>query len=117
MPVLAIGIPAVTFGLLHMEPVQTPFAMILGGWLGFLAWRAGSIRIAIAGHAFNNAVSTLIAIRYGADASIAVYAEPPVLVLTVLSAASLVVGLVLLRRVPRPPRPTGATKSATISTS
>lgn len=116
-PAAAIAIPAVTFGLVHFDPMQSPFAAVLGAWLGFLAWRHGSIRIAIAAHALNNFVSMLIALRYGADAPASVYAEPVVAAVHVLAAASLVVGLVLLRRAPRPPRPTSATKSATISTS
>jgi membrane protease YdiL (CAAX protease family) len=56
---LAIGVTALLFALLHMDPVQSTFALFMGLWLGEVADRTGSIWPAVAGHAFNNGVATV----------------------------------------------------------
>jgi uncharacterized protein len=55
----AIGATAAAFGLMHMDPIQGPFAMFAGLYLGYLAEVTGSIRPAIAAHAVNNCLSVL----------------------------------------------------------
>jgi membrane protease YdiL (CAAX protease family) len=51
---VSIAIAGVLFALAHGE-VQYALAVLpLGLWLGFVAWRTGSIRLAIACHAANN---------------------------------------------------------------
>jgi membrane protease YdiL (CAAX protease family) len=56
---LAIGVTSLLFALLHMDLVQSTFALTMGLWLGEVADRTGSIWPAAAGHAFNNGVATL----------------------------------------------------------
>lgn len=50
----AVGLSAVAFGLFHMDPVHGAAALVLGLYLGTVAWRAGSARPAIVCHATNN---------------------------------------------------------------
>jgi membrane protease YdiL (CAAX protease family) len=56
---LAILVTSLLFALLHMDPVQSTFALTMGLWLGEVADRTGSIWPAVVGHAFNNAAATL----------------------------------------------------------
>jgi len=56
---LAVGMTALLFALLHMDLVQSTFALAMGLWLGEVADRTGSIWPAAAGHAFNNGVATV----------------------------------------------------------
>lgn len=58
-PAWAIGITAVAFGALHADPVQTPFAIVIGVALGYVTERAGSIRPAIVCHIINNMISVM----------------------------------------------------------
>jgi uncharacterized protein len=55
----AIGITASLFGAFHADPVQSPFAFLIGLSLGYVAVRMGSIRPAIVCHAVNNLISVL----------------------------------------------------------
>ena len=57
---LALLTASVMFGLLHMDLVQSPMAVLLGLWLGEVADRTGSIWPAIVGHTFNNAAATVL---------------------------------------------------------
>lgn len=50
---------AFVFGLVHMDPPQAIGAMMAGGFLGWVAYRAGSILPAIAAHVTNNALAWL----------------------------------------------------------
>jgi membrane protease YdiL (CAAX protease family) len=56
-PVWGIGITAVMFGLIHMDPVQTPDMILVGSYLGWAAWRSGSTRTSVICHLVNNAVA------------------------------------------------------------
>jgi membrane protease YdiL (CAAX protease family) len=49
-----IGISAVMFGLIHMDPVQTPDMVFLGSYLGWTAFRIGSTRTSMGCHLINN---------------------------------------------------------------
>lgn len=60
---LAIGGSALCFGLAHVEPIHAAAAALLGGYLGFVAVRAGSVWPAIACHLANNAVG--VAAQWG----------------------------------------------------
>ncbi len=53
----AIGVTALAFGLMHLDPVHGAFALAVGLYLGWLTELAGSIRPAIAAHAANNLLS------------------------------------------------------------
>jgi membrane protease YdiL (CAAX protease family) len=51
---IGIVVTAALFGLLHMDPVQSVFAFGVALFLGWITERTGSIRPAMASHAFNN---------------------------------------------------------------
>ena len=53
-PAGAIGAGALLFGALHLEPVHAAFAVVLGVYLGIVAWWADSTRAAIGCHVVNN---------------------------------------------------------------
>jgi membrane protease YdiL (CAAX protease family) len=51
---LAIGLAALFFGGLHLDPIHAAFAAVLGLYLGAAAWLAGSTRASILCHVVNN---------------------------------------------------------------
>jgi membrane protease YdiL (CAAX protease family) len=57
----AAGIPlaALAFGLLHLDPVHSPAAFVLGLYLGAVAWRADATWPAMACHVANNCAAAL----------------------------------------------------------
>lgn len=57
---LSIGVSAVLFGLIHINPAQVVFATILGVTLGILYWKTRNIWLCAIVHIFNN---TTIAIE------------------------------------------------------
>jgi uncharacterized protein len=58
-PAAAIATASVAFGILHMDWVHSPVAGLLGLYLGWIAWRSGSIVPAIVAHVVNNAMAVL----------------------------------------------------------
>lgn len=50
----AVGVAALVFGALHVDPLHALVAVVLGTYLGTVAWLAGSVRLAIACHVLNN---------------------------------------------------------------
>ena len=56
---MAIGVTSVLFALLHMDPPAMALALVLGVWLGIVAWRTGSIWPGIAIHASINGLWNL----------------------------------------------------------
>lgn len=95
----AITMTAAAFGLMHMDPIQSPFAMLVGLYLGWLTERTGSIRPAIAAHAVNNCFSVAAARYLGGDVPTGVAIGQIAGSLVVLAAAV----LVLRERAPRQP--------------
>jgi sodium transport system permease protein len=55
-PGAAIAITAAVFGLYHVDIYRLLPTTLLGGMLGFIAWRSGSLGPAILAHFVNNAV-------------------------------------------------------------
>lgn len=55
----AVGVvgAALAFGLMHLDPLHTPLAFLMGLLLGWAAWRTGTIVTGVVAHAVNNAVS------------------------------------------------------------
>jgi membrane protease YdiL (CAAX protease family) len=102
----AIAISAISFGLFHADPVQTPFAIVMGVALGYVAECAGSIRPAIVCHMFNNLVS-VIGSRFTDDEK---QTSVEWIVVAVGIAAS-VSGVHWLRREARAKSPESATES------
>ena len=56
---IAVGVSALMFGLMHTTLYQIPFAFLLGLVFGYVVVRTGNIRIAMALHFCNNAMSVL----------------------------------------------------------
>lgn len=59
-PLKAIGISALIFGLIHVNPAQVLFACFLGIVFGWLYYRTGSIIPGMAGHVLNNSVAAVL---------------------------------------------------------
>lgn len=57
----AVGLAALIFGLLHLDPVHALFAVFLGLYLGIVACWAGSTWPSIFCHGVNNALAVLLA--------------------------------------------------------
>lgn len=53
-PWVAIGISALAFGIIHMNPAQIFFATIIGLLLGTLYWKTGNILLPALVHIINN---------------------------------------------------------------
>lgn len=66
-PGAAIGLSAVAFAALHLDPVRLPGLLFLGALYGWLTWRSGSIYPAVLAHAVNNAAAMAQAL--GGDAA------------------------------------------------
>ena len=58
-PIPAILLASVFFGALHMDPIHSAFAAILGVYLGAIAYLAGSVRASMGCHIANNAAAVL----------------------------------------------------------
>ncbi|HSU65595.1 MAG TPA: type II CAAX endopeptidase family protein [Tepidisphaeraceae bacterium] len=98
-----ILITAFLFGLMHMDPLQSPFAFAFGVYLGYLAEKCGSIRPTMLCHAFNNSVQVFFAwlsAQGGASGNESVRAT---LFLGLAAAAILAAAIVYIRYAVRPP--------------
>jgi membrane protease YdiL (CAAX protease family) len=62
---LAIGLAALVFGGLHLDPIHAAFATVLGAYLGAAAWLAGSVRASILCHAVNNLAAVVVTALVG----------------------------------------------------
>ncbi|RKG97908.1 CPBP family intramembrane metalloprotease [Corallococcus sp. CA053C] len=51
---------ATLFGFIHLDPIHSPMALVLGLYLGWLAERTGSVRLPVFVHILNNAASFLL---------------------------------------------------------
>ena len=58
-PLNAILIASAIFGIVHMNPVQIPFAFAIGMIFGWLYYRTGSVVPGIIGHFINNSIACL----------------------------------------------------------
>jgi membrane protease YdiL (CAAX protease family) len=58
-PATAIVLASLFFGALHMDPVYSLLAAVLGLYLGAIAYLAGSVRASIVCHAANNTAAVL----------------------------------------------------------
>ncbi|MCY1042641.1 CPBP family intramembrane metalloprotease [Corallococcus sp. bb12-1] len=59
---------ATLFGFMHLDPVHSPLALVLGVYLGWLAERTGSVRLPVFVHILNNATSFLLT-RFASSAT------------------------------------------------
>ena len=58
-PLNAILIASAIFGIVHMNPIQIPFAFAIGLICGWLYYRTGSVVPGIIGHFINNSIACL----------------------------------------------------------
>ena len=58
-PLYAILIASAIFGIVHMNPIQIPFAFAIGMIFGWLYYRTGSVVPGIIGHFINNSIACL----------------------------------------------------------
>ena len=58
-PLNAILIASAIFGIVHMNPIQIPFAFAIGLIFGWLYYRTGSVIPGIVGHFINNSIACL----------------------------------------------------------
>ena len=58
-PLNAILIASAIFGIVHMNPIQIPFAFAIGLIFGWLYYRTGSVVPGIVGHFINNSIACL----------------------------------------------------------
>lgn len=68
-PWAMIGISALLFALIHMNPAQMPHAFVIGLLLGWMYWRTGSIVPGVAYHWANNTVAFFL-VRLYPDADV-----------------------------------------------
>jgi membrane protease YdiL (CAAX protease family) len=102
-PGAAIVASSVLFASMHLDPVRFPAVLFLGLFLGWLAWRSGSIWPAVAAHAVNNGLGSLMASRGGADPGSGDPAGAGLAVLAIGLAALAPLALAWLRATPEPP--------------
>lgn len=60
-PTASVGLAALLFGALHVEPIYAVLATVLGAYLGMITLIGGSIRPSILCHCANNLVAVLTA--------------------------------------------------------
>jgi hypothetical protein len=115
-PAGAIGLTALAFAALHLDPVRFVAVFELGVLYGWLAWRAGSLWPAVAAHATNNAVATSLVWAAGRASSSSGAQEPrPLAALVTLLLALLPLAALLAhyrRLTPDPPPPAVALEPA-----
>ena len=58
-PLHAILIASAIFGIVHMNPIQIPFAFAIGLIFGWLYYRTGSVVPGIVGHFINNSIACI----------------------------------------------------------
>ena len=58
-PLPAILIASAIFGIVHMNPIQIPFAFAIGLIFGWLYYRTGSVVPGIVGHFINNSIACI----------------------------------------------------------
>jgi hypothetical protein len=61
-PSRAIGLSALVFGLMHLNPWQFFYALYLGAWLAWVYARTRSVWPCVAGHAVNNGLAWVVTI-------------------------------------------------------
>ena len=102
-PGAAIAASSVLFACMHLDPVRFPAVVFLGLFLGWLAWRSGSVWPAVAAHAVNNALGSAVAAAGAADPGTTPTAGVSLALLAVGLAALSPLALAWMRATPDPP--------------
>jgi hypothetical protein len=117
-PGAAVGLSALAFALLHLDPVRLPGLLFLGTLYGWMAWRAGSVWPGVLAHAVNNGTATALALAWP-DSSLASgpAPEPAAAAAVLLFSLALLAPLLLAyqRTTPTPPRPDQALSALSAS--
>ncbi len=93
---------AVLFASMHLDPVRFPAVLFLGLFLGWFAWRSGSIWPAVVAHGVNNGLGSAIAVASETDAGEGSLAAS--LVILALGLAALApLAVAWVRATPEPP--------------
>lgn len=69
-PILSIVITSFLFALMHIDPPAMALALTLGLWLGFVAWKTGSIVLTVLTHILINAgwnIAMIVAVQAAVD--------------------------------------------------
>lgn len=66
-PWVAILFASFLFGIMHLNPAQIPFAMIMGIILGVVYWRTGSLVLPCIIHIINNTIACILMNTVGED--------------------------------------------------
>jgi sodium transport system permease protein len=105
-PATAIALCAAMFGIYHVDVYRLVPTTLLGGMLGFIAWRSGSLLPAILAHFLNNAVLVSLGTA-GLDRRIDAFGAVAKGALLVGAALLVAVGALILFRLgpPRSPDP------------
>jgi sodium transport system permease protein len=99
-PGAAIASCAVMFGLYHVDPFRLIPTTLLGGMLGFIAWRSGSLGPAVLAHFLNNAVLVSLGTA-GLDRKIDRLGTVAQIALLAAASGLVALGALLLIRAPR----------------
>jgi uncharacterized protein len=102
-PGAAIVGSSVLFAAMHLDPVRFPAVLFLGLFLGWLAWRSGSIWPAVAAHAVNNGLGSLVAARGPGDPGAAAALGGSLALLAIAIGALSPLALAWVRATPNPP--------------
>jgi membrane protease YdiL (CAAX protease family) len=70
---VSVVLASFLFGLLHLDPVHSFFALLIGLYLGWLTEITGSIRTSLFGHVANNAVWVIVAKFYPEELSVSTH--------------------------------------------
>ena len=102
-PGAAILGSSVLFASIHLDPVRFPAVLFLGVFLGWLAWRSGSIWPAVAAHGVNNALGSALAAGGATDPGADGTIGASLALLAIGLAALAPVALAWIRATPEPP--------------
>lgn len=102
-PGLAIAASSVLFASMHLDPVRFPAVLFLGTFLGWLAWRSGSLWPAVAAHAANNGLGSIAVLNGGGDPAAGGSLVSGLALLAVGLVALAPLALAWVRATPEPP--------------
>lgn len=69
-PLFAVIFSSLLFGVVHMNPIQIPYAFAMGCVLGYVYVRTNNIFLPVAIHVLNNGFAVLLMWLFGVDSSL-----------------------------------------------
>lgn len=113
-PMWSIAVTGVLFGLIHFNPASTVPLVLIGMYLGLLAWYTRSLALPIAVHFFNNAVAITALNLMGRQEPVPVGSQTPLWQAILLMVVGLVMLGLLLMRLFATPRVTRTSDSGDV---